>query len=290
LDAVEGFFRDGLQLYSYTTVVPGGTRFTLRDAQLFSEFPTWRAVLMLPLEERKQALADPNTRDQFRKELRDQPVPVGKVGYHRRWDLVKITRTELPQNKELEDTTVEEAARRRGKDPLDLFLDLALEEDLETRFYSANAVEDGTLGAIIQSPYVLIGQSDAGAHVIFNAGFGYSSTLLGDWVRERKTMGLETAVHNLTFKVSSLFGLGDRGLVWPGWAADLVLFDPDSVGALEPAEEADYPGGLRRMVQHARGVDYTLVNGQVLFDHGEHTGAYPGRVIKNSAARVATGE
>lgn len=287
LDYVDGFFQKGVQLYSYTSVVPGGTRFTLENCQLFSEFPTWHAVLILPVEERKKALADPKTREQFRKEFKEQPLPIGKVGYHRRWDLVTITGAARAENKSLEGLSVDEAARRQGKGPLDLFLDLALAEGLETHFFSSNPTEADTVGAIIQSPYVLIGQSDAGAHVAFNAGFGYSGTLLGDWVRDRKTMSIETAVHNLTFKISSLFGLGDRGLIWPGWAADLVLFDPDTVGAQEPEEEADYPGGVRRMVQHARGVDYTIVNGQVLLDHQEYTGACPGRVIKNAAVREA---
>lgn len=285
LDEVGRFFHEGLQLYSYTTIRPNVTRFTLQNCQLFDEFPTWRTTLMLPLEERKAALADPNVREQFRRELRDQPLPVGKGGYHRRWDLVKITGAVLAKNKALDGNNIEEAARAAGKDPLDFFLDLSLEEGLEIKFESRRVGEDEMMAGIIQSPYVFIGQSDAGAHVAFSAGFGYSSLLLGDWVRERKSMTLEAAVHNLTFKVSSLFGLGDRGLVRQGWSADLVLFDPDTIGALEPEEEADYPGGAKRMVQHATGVDYTLVNGKVLLDHGEHTGACPGQVIPNAAVR-----
>ena len=287
LDEVGNFFQEGLPLYSYTTIRPNVTRFTLQNCQLFDEFPTWRATMMLPAEQRKKALAEAKIRDQFRIELRDQPLPVGKGGYHRRWDLLNIVETALPKNKDLDGLDLEEAAKRRGKDPLDLFLDLALEEDLATSFVSRRVGEEDMMAGIIQSPYVFIGQSDAGAHVAFSAGFGYSSLLLGDWVRDRKAMSLEAAGNNLTFKVSSLFGLGDRGLIWPGWAADLVLFDPENIGAMEPEEEADYPGGSKRMVQHARGVEYTVVNGEVLLDHGVHRGSTPGTVIKNAAVRGA---
>jgi N-acyl-D-aspartate/D-glutamate deacylase len=197
-----------------------------------------------------------------------------------------VVKTQLASNKALEGKTIAELSKSRGADALELFLDLALEEDLETVFVRSEVPDDEVVAGIIRSPYTNIGMSDAGAHVAFTAGYGVTSLVLGYWVRERQLLSLEEAVHRLSFKVASIFGIKDRGLVWPGWCADLVLLDPDEVEALEPEEEADYPGGFPRMVQHARGVQATIVNGEVLVENGAHTGTYPGRVL-TSGARVS---
>jgi len=226
----------------------------------------------------------------MRRDLEEILPRPGEPGFfNKRWDLIKVLRTQLEENKPLEQRSIEEVARLRGaKDPIDALFDLALQEDLDTVFVRTEAQDDDVVAAIIKSPYTNVGMSDAGAHVAFAAGFGVSSLVLGYWVRQKGMLSLEQAVNILTFKVASIFGLKDRGLVWPGWAADLALFDPKTVEALESEEASDYPGGFTRMVQHARGVHYTIVNGEVLLEQGEHTGAYPGRVIRNAAVeRVA---
>jgi N-acyl-D-aspartate/D-glutamate deacylase len=83
---------------------------------------------------------------------------------------------------------------------------------------------------------------------------------------------------------ASIFGIANRGLLWPGFAADIVVLDPDSVAAMEPEDVSDLPGGLTRVGLEDRGVDFTIVNGQVLLEQGEHTGAYPGRLVRSSQA------
>jgi N-acyl-D-aspartate/D-glutamate deacylase len=197
---------------------------------------------------------------------------------------VKVQKARLPEHKALEGKTVEELTRLRGTaDPLDALLDLSLEEELETVFFSMNPIED-EMGEIVRSPYTIVGQSDAGAHVQYLSNFGVCTTLLGHYVRERRLLSLEEAVRQLTFNVASIFGIRDRGLIWPGWAADLVLFDPDRVESQDVEEANDYPGGFTRVLQHARGVHYTIVNGEVLIEQGEHTGAYPGRVLRNGGS------
>ena len=95
-------------------------------------------------------------------------------------------------------------------------------------------------------------------------------------------MPLEQGVRRLTFEQASLFGLHDRGLISPGLAADLVVFDPDTIAAAEPESAWDLPQGAMRVKELAHGIDYTVVNGEVLMEAGEHTGAYPGRVVRNS--------
>ena len=170
---------------------------------------------------------------------------------------------------------------------LDAFLDLVVEEALATSFRNSQAGGDNeAMAAMLGSPYTMIGLSDAGAHVVFEAGYGYSSVVLGHWVREERVLTLEEAVRKLSFMQASVYGLHDRGLLRPGMAADVVVFDPDTIAAEETDETHDLPGGLMRLRQLARGVDYTIVNGQTLMEGGEHTGAYPGRVMRgNGQAR-----
>jgi len=154
---------------------------------------------------------------------------------------------------------------------------------LETLFQtSSNNGDENAVAEIIKSPYTLVGQSDAGAHLIYDAGYGYATRLLGYWIRERNIMSLEEGVRKLTFMVASIFGLHDRGLIRPGLAADLVLFDPETVMDSEPEMVNDLPGGEKRLVQKAVGVKMTVVNGEVLTEDGKHTGALPGRVLGRS--------
>ena len=114
------------------------------------------------------------------------------------------------------------------------------------------------------------------------SGFGFSTRLLSEWVREKKVMSLETAVRRLTFESASIFGLNDRGLLQPGKVADLVIFDPDTVKPLPEFIVHDFPAGGWRYKEPAQGIYATFVNGQMLMHEGEHTGALPGRVLRNS--------
>ena len=145
-----------------------------------------------------------------------------------------------------------EIAKIRGQDVIDAFLDLSLEEGLDTEFQTSSTNGDEeAVAEIIRSPYVLVGQSDAGAHLIYDAGFGYATRLLGYWVREKKIMSLEEGVRKLTFMVASIFGLRDRGLLRPGMAADLVVFDPATIRECEPEMVQDLPANEKRFIQKA---------------------------------------
>jgi N-acyl-D-amino-acid deacylase len=124
----------------------------------------------------------------------------------------------------------------------------------------------------------MIGQSD-GAHMGYDARFGYCTAFLGCWVRDYPIMPLEEAVSRLTFRVASLFGLGDRGLIRRGFAADLVVFDPATINTLEPEYVQGLPANETRMIQRSTGVHHTVVNGEVVIEQGAPTGAYPGQVL-----------
>ena len=191
-----------------------------------------------------------------------------------------------PENQKYAGKTIAELGAMRGQDPLDAFLDLSLEEDLGTVFWNANNGGDwNAMGEILRSPYVLVGTSDAGAHVQFGADFGYGTILLGLWVRERQVMSLEQAIHKLTFHVASIFGMQGRGLLRPGYAADLAIFDPQTVSSHEPEWANDYPAGSKRLIQRAEGMHYTVVNGTVIQQDGRMTGELPGQVLRGPLYR-----
>ena len=287
LDAAAAVFRAGHRAFGAASTMPTVRRFTLKNTQVFDEFPTWKNVLALPLEERKQTLADPQTRDKFRADLK---MP-GHTLFHRRWDLLVIDRPVRPENAKFADKTVAELAAMCGKDELDAFLDLALEEDLATEFQNANSGGDQqAMAEILRSPYVLIGNSDAGAHVQYGAQFGYGTTLLSLWVRERGIMSLEQAIQKLTFEVAAIYGIANRGLLLPGYAADLAVFDPEKVKSRSPEWAYDYPAATKRLIQRAIGMHYTIVNGRIICEDGRLSGELPGQILRSSAYQPRSSE
>jgi N-acyl-D-aspartate/D-glutamate deacylase len=272
------FKEQGLPIYAMTQAKPFQNRYTLRDAQCFDEFPTWKTALFSPLDVRKQMFADSAVRKKLRAEaIEDQSPSV----FPRRWDVIFVDAVKLAKNKAQERKSVKEIAEAQGKDGLDCFLDISLEEDLETRFVHTNTQGDpAAVCEILKHPAVMIGQSDAGAHMGYDARFGYSTAFLGCWVRDHGIMPLEEAVAKLTFRVASVFGLGDRGLLRPGLAGDIAIFDPLTVNTREPEYVQDLPGNETRMIQKAIGVPYTIVNGEVVIDNGVPTAARPGKVLR----------
>lgn len=282
LAAVEPIFKAGYQAYGLSHTVPLVRHFTLKDCQVFDEFPTWKNLMFLPVEIRRQAFSDPETRQKLRQDLAD-PRP---TNFHRRWDIPRVEKVVKPENQKYVGKTIAELGAMRNEDPLDAFLNLSLEEDLGTIFWNANNGGDwNAMGEILRSPYVLIGTSDAGAHVLFGADFGYGTILLGLWVRERQVMTLEQAIHKLTFHPASIFGLSGRGLLRVGYAADLAIFDPNTVNAEEPEWANDFPADSKRMVQRAVGMHYTIVNGRVIHEHGRLNGELPGQVLRGALYR-----
>ena len=286
LEETESLMRQGHRAYQFVMPRPGDLRYTLKTAQHFDAMQTWKNVMLLPLETRKEVFRDPETRTKLHREAVETPINPNLAGdFTRRWDLQFVFKPALAKNQHLKGKSVAEIAREQNKDVLDAFLDLALEENLETEFERREVNSDeAAMKALLTSPYTIIGQSDGGAHVVFRTDYSYSTYLLSHWVREKQIMSLEDAIRKLTFIPASLFGLYDRGLVRPGMAADLMVFDPGTIGPLEPGEAHDLPGGAKRRKQLAKGIECTVVNGQVLIEKGEHTGAYPGKVARSIGA------
>lgn len=174
----------------------------------------------------------------------------------------------------------------RGVDPLDLLLDLALEEDLSTRFRMVLMNDDvDELAQILTHDHALLAGSDAGAHLSQLCDSCFSSSLLEHWVREAKVLSLEEAVWKMTGQPSAVFGLHRRGTIEPGNIADLVAFDPDRVGVAPMERVWDLPGGADRMLIQSVGIEHVWVSGRAIRTNGaDVTGSYPGELVRGRRA------
>jgi len=228
---------------------------------------------------RRRAYADPA----WREKLRSEVTPL----FQRWWDRVVIAWA--PSHKELEEMPLAEAARRMGKDPVDLALDLALANDLGARFRMAVMnFDEQEVAELITDPHTIIALSDAGAHANQLCDACYATYLLGHWVREKKTLTVEQAVHQLTQRPAEMFGITDRGVLATGRPADVVVFDPRTVGPGPLKRVYDLPAGADRLVSEASGIDAVIVNGSVIRRNNKDTfGAQdrlPGRLLRHGRA------
>lgn len=177
-----------------------------------------------------------------------------------------------------------QVAQTRGQDPLDVFFDLSLEDDLQAVYMVPLLdINPERVGRKLSDPRTMIGLSDGGAHVDMLCNAGYPTYLLGTFVRERQMLSLEYAIKRITSEPAAYFGLRDRGRLASGLAADLTVFDPNTVGCSErPEVRHDLPRGGRRMVSPAEGIKHVIVNGQILLNEGQHNGALPGQVLRST--------
>ena len=167
-------------------------------------------------------------------------------------------------------------AEAQGKGIIDAFLDLAVEEELETVFLEGSSnVDKAAMAQILTYPNAYIGLSDGGAHVQFHGGYGYSTRLLGYWVRQEGIMSLEQAVRRLTFESASTFGIYDRGLLRPGLAADITIFDPETVNPLPEDTVHDFPAGGWRVRELPQGFSIRLSMGRCCSKTGAIRGPSP---------------
>jgi N-acyl-D-aspartate/D-glutamate deacylase len=281
---VEGAVWEGAQLYALLRAIPFNPRFTLKKTTFFNNLDVWDTVMALRLDDRFRVLADPGKRAELREAaMRRQRRRPGVPGRFIPWPAIVVRKVIMDQHRALEGRGLAELAEEQGRHVADVMLDLALEEKLETEFqlFTRSLEEDVVLAEFVKTGHAVPSQSDAGAHL--NTNFctaGESSYVLGQWVRERQLLSLEDAIRRYTFQPARIMGLHDRGLVREGLAADLVVFDLARIGVKEDEITHDGPNGAPRRVQGADGVAYVIVGGQVVLDHGQHTGALPGRVLR----------
>jgi len=260
-----------------TSPLPLTRDINMRSPFSFAAFPSWNRVFVDKSKPAQAAVyADPAFRDQFREELK-QPMAFGN------WERINVHEVTSPVLKALEGRSIADIAREQGKDGVDAFLDLTLQDDLDIEFTMASFnTRVDRMTEILNDKSVLVALGDGGAHVDMLCDAGYPTYLLGTWVRERQALTLEEGVRRLTSDPAEVFGIRDRGRLAPGLAADVAIFDAARVGSTNRGERRfDLPGGAKRMVMPSRGIEYTVVNGVVTWADGKLTGAAAGQVLRS---------
>jgi N-acyl-D-aspartate/D-glutamate deacylase len=252
----------------------------LRNPFLFSAMSCWNRVFNQPAETQKQIYRDPEFRNAFRATLKKAAGSVNIMTRGHRFEIQQISN---PALKHLEGKTLADVAQERGTDAVDALLDLALEDDLNVNFVLPlmNA-DESKIPQLICDPRTMIGLSDGGAHVDQLCDAGYCTYLIGTWARDKSAMTLEYAVKRLTSEPADFFNLRGRGRIAVGNPADLAIFDYSAIGSPQRGEiRNDLPGGGRRLVVPATGVQHTVVNGTVVYEDGKYTGTTPGAVLRS---------
>ena len=252
----------------------------------FDKAPVWCDMRKLPLSEQEAALRNSETRRQLteaaREYMRGSHRVIGAEARPPEYDWFFVLDQPLPPWRSLA-----QLARESNKDPLDLIIDLALDKHLKQFFIQPIVNEDQELVlAMMRHPRSVVTFSDSGAHVSQIMDSSIQTHLLGHWVRDRQALTLEQAIRKITFELAAFWGLSGRGLLREGNFADVVIFDPATIGPEMPTLEYDLPAGARRLKQKSTGILATIVNGEVLLRDNQHTGALPGRLLRGPLATV----
>lgn len=279
----------GGRMYGQATTRPIVAIFSIKSYLPFDALPTWKKIRALPVDEQKRQFADPDVRRRLIAEEadmkpRDDTFQGGGAATTdpRRPDYTNLY---VLQSLEWNDPTVADIARKRNQNPVEVMLDLMLENEQQLFVQLlVNEQPDDVLG-MLRHPRTLATFSDSGAHVCQEMGSALQTHLLSYWVREKQAFTLEEAVRMITFDNASAWELPDRGLVRKGYIADLVLFDEEKIKPCLPSVEQDLPGGARRLVQKADGITATIVNGKVTMENGNATGELPGQMLKGPLAQ-----
>ena len=260
-----------------TSPLPLTREVNMRNPFSFAPFPSWRRVFEDQSKAAQRAVyQDRAFRDHFREDLK-RPLTFGN------WARVRVHEAHAAELKQFEGSTISEIAAALGKDPVDTFLDLTLEDDLAIEFtLSTFNHRVDRMKEILSNRDILIGLGDGGAHVDMLCDSGYPTYLLGTWVREHQALSLEEGVRRLTSDPADFYGIQDRGRLQTGLAADITIFDPHTVGSANRGERRyDLPGGAKRMVMPSRGILHTIVNGECVYEHGAVTEARSGQVLRS---------
>jgi len=278
----------GRQLYAQVSCQPLTMEFTLCNAYPLNSYDLWTELRGGDREVIRRKVCDP----QFRSRLRTA-FAQGHRGrlFYGDWSRVWISAVAEARNEALEGFTISEVAERQRKDPLDVFFDLALDENLST-MYSAHILnyEDDAVERLLKDEVSIIALSDAGAHLTFLCDAGYGLHLLGHWVRERKSFTLEDAIRRITSWPAEIYGIRGRGVIAKNAYADLLLFDPDVVGVSRTRRVHDLPGGDSRLIRDGRGIAGVWVNGTRVVSENVpvHDGHRPGRLLEDCAMQAVT--
>jgi len=271
----------GGRVVALTVPQPITLRLNLVTAFVLDALPNWAEVVTLPLPERMRALADPAVRARLDEGARN----AGAMSFVARWEHYVIEETWSAANERWRGKTIGDVAKALSSTPLDALLDVALADGLRTVFRPALGGDDEASwqlrAKVWQDPRVMIGASDAGAHLDMIDSFTLSTSLLGLAVRERGLIELEDAIHQITDRPAQLYGLTQRGRVAPGFHADLVVFDPATIAPGAIHTRRDLPAGAARLFAEAEGIEHVFANGVEVVRGKQLTGERPGTVLRS---------
>ncbi|MGH9216377.1 MAG: N-acyl-D-amino-acid deacylase family protein [Acidimicrobiales bacterium] len=278
----------GARVVALTLPHPMSMRLSFLTGFVLDGLPGWREVLHLPVPERLRALGDPAVRERLAAGAASREA--GLLRGLANWRVLTFAECFVPSTKPHEGRSVGDVAAGLGREPFDTLLDVVIADELRTglrppAFGTSDA--DWELRAQVwRDPRTVIGGSDAGAHLDMMCGAIYSTSLLGEAVRERGLVSWEEAVHQLTDVPARLYGLRERGRIAEGWHADLVVLDPETVGHGPERTATDLPGGAWRLVADAAGVEHVYANGVAIVRDGQATGAAPGILLRSGRDTV----
>lgn len=252
--------------------------FALAEYNLFDYMPNWIQPLVGSAAERAQKLRDPQLREAMKRDVLERPHP------RTDWSMMHVAQATQQRNLPYEGMSIADVAKQQGKHPLDAFLDLALDEDLQMMFTHAVAFRgDDKLAQRIKNPYAHISLSDGGAHVRYLTASMWPVHFLTHWIRDKQLMTLEEAHYKMSAYPAWIADYKDRGTLRVGKWADIMIYDLEKLGYVydKPIYANDFPGDERRFVQKPRGLRYVLVNGAVTFEENQCTGALPGKLLRS---------
>ncbi|MBV8454311.1 MAG: amidohydrolase family protein, partial [Deltaproteobacteria bacterium] len=281
LERVRPFMQQGLRIPPQVTPRPVKMYYDLRTPSLCGEMPSWRPAFNRSREEQIALYRS----DRFREQFRDDLQAHRGAFFNGQWEAVTVAKVAMDEHKALLNKSIREVAELQRKHPVDAFLDLAIAENLELGItvQLINA-DQSAVARLISRPEVMIGLSDAGAHVSQHCEAGSPTYMLREWVYKNPVMSLETAVKRVTSEPADFLGLRNKGRIHPGMDADLVVFDPATVGT-QPLEWVnDLPGGAPRLIERSQGIIWSIIGGEVVFANNEYQGVMPGQVLKPIAA------
>jgi N-acyl-D-aspartate/D-glutamate deacylase len=279
----------GGRVVALTLPHPMSMRLSFLTGFVLDGLPGWREILHLPVPDRLRALGDPAVRERLVAGAASREA--GLLRGLANWPVLTFAECFAAATKPHEGRSVADVAAELGQQPFDTLLDVVIADDLRTGLrppvFGTSDADWELRAQVWRDPRTVIGGSDAGAHLDMMCGAIYSTSLLGEAVRQRELLSWEEAVHQLTDVPARLYGLRDRGRITEGWHADLVVFDPETVDHGPERTATDLPGGAWRLVADATGIGHVYANGVAIVRDGRATGATPGTLLRSRRDTVS---
>jgi N-acyl-D-aspartate/D-glutamate deacylase len=277
----------GGEVIALTVPRTPGVYMNLRNGVMFDALPgLWREIFRRPVAERMAMFRDPEARRRLAEDAASLP-PEAAMKSISNLPGHTVVSTVAEANRRYQGRRIDEIAAAERRAPIDVMLDIALADDLETVFLPDQGGDDRASwelrGRLWADDRTIVGASDAGAHLDLIDSFDFATVVLAKGVREHGVIALEAAIHQLTRRPAAYFGLIDRGAIREGYHADLVVFEPATIACRPIVRRYDLPGGGGdyRLYGEAEGIDHVLVNGVEIVRHGAHTGALPGTLLRS---------